>query len=110
MDFLQYQVETTRTSFPPTGIPVQTIEGVASVRDISWEEDSDNITVTTDTQVRILFKSQTSSYSSVFPSGPSLSIGDVLRVLNVQSMYSRRLIPSVWLVHSRGQVFSDVSV
>ena len=50
LNFLQYQVETTNTN-SATGIPVQTIEGVASVRDISWEEGSDNITVTTDTQV-----------------------------------------------------------
>ena len=108
MDFLQYQVETTRTSFLPTGIPVQTIEGVVSVRDISWEEDSDNITVTTDTQVHMLFEFPNFKLFISIPSGPSLSIGNVLRVLNVQSMY--RLISSVWLVHSRRQVLSEVSV
>ena len=43
-------MSTTSTS-STTGMKVQTIENVASVRDIGWEEGSDNITVTTDSQV-----------------------------------------------------------
>ena len=35
----------------PRDPPVATIRGVSSVRDISWQEGSGNITVTTDSRV-----------------------------------------------------------
>ena len=40
-----------RIASSPTGMKVQTIEDVALVREIGWEEGSDIITVTTDSQV-----------------------------------------------------------
>ena len=113
MLFLQYQLETTRTN-SATGIPVQTIEGVVSVRDISWEEDSDNITVTTDTQVYItimLFQFPDLKIIIIWLiSGPSLPSGDMFRELHMWRVYSGRLVPSVWLVYSGEQVFSEVTV
>ena len=38
----------------PTGMEVERIENVSSVRDISWQNDSDHITITTDYQVHII--------------------------------------------------------
>ena len=44
-------METTRLG-SPTGVLVDTIRDVPSVRDLSWAEGSDYITVTTDNKVR----------------------------------------------------------
>ena len=57
MDVLQYQVTTTNIN-SPTGVKVDTIENVMSVRDIGWEEGSDHITITTDDQVHTNFNIQ----------------------------------------------------
>ena len=50
LPLLQYQVETISIN-KPTGLEVERIENMTSVRDISWQNDSDHITITTDDQV-----------------------------------------------------------
>ena len=57
LPLLQYQVETTNIN-NPTGMEVERIENMTSVRDISWQNDSDHITITTDDQVRIIILCQ----------------------------------------------------
>ena len=47
---LQCEVKTTSLE-GPTGVVVDTIRHVSSVRDLSWAEGSDYITVTTDDRV-----------------------------------------------------------
>ena len=49
---LQYEVSVTGNFQTPTGVRVDTvISGGSSVKDISWEEESDYITVTTNNEV-----------------------------------------------------------
>ena len=107
---MQYQVKTTNIN-SPTGSLLQTIYNVPSVKDIGWEEGSDNITITTDNQVRINIFTIYCNYSSLSCAiGLSIPSGDVLRVIVMWGVHRRRLISSVWLVYSGGQVFSEVSV
>ena len=51
-------MSTTNFNTVPTGVKVDTIENVMSVRDIGWEEGSDHITITTDDQVHTNFNIQ----------------------------------------------------
>ena len=107
---MQYQVETADVN-DPTGTLLQTIDNVPSVQDIGWEEGSDNITITTDNQVRINIFTIYCNYSSLSCAiGLSVPSGDVLRVIVMCEVHRRRLISSVWVVYSGGQVFSEVSV
>ena len=54
---IQYQVTTANNIYSATGSLLLTINDVASVRDIGWEEGSDNITVTTDNEVLLIMPS-----------------------------------------------------
>ena len=100
-----------RSTFDPAGKVVLTIANVVSVRDIGWEIGSDNITVTTDNEVCLPPKVEYQNFD-LFNSSSGLSVpsGDVLRVIVMCGVHRRRLISSVWLVYSGGQVFSEVSV
>ena len=107
---MQYEVKTTNIN-SPTGSLLQTIDNVQSVQDIGWEEGSNNITITTDNQVHINIFTIYCSYSSLSCAiGLSVPSGDVLRVIVMCGVHRGRLISSLWLVYSGGQVFSEVSV
>ena len=100
-----------RSTFDLAGKVVLTIANVVSVRDIGWEIGSDNITVTTDNEVCLPPKVEYQNFDLFnSSSGPPVPSGDVLRVSHVWGVHRRRLISSVWLVYSGGQVFSEVSV
>ena len=49
--FLQYEVTRLAVDNTPTSILVATISDVPSVRDVSWQEGSEYITITTDDMV-----------------------------------------------------------
>ena len=58
LPLLQYQVESISIN-NPTGMEVERIENMTSVRDISWQDDSDHITITTDDQVHNIIIART---------------------------------------------------
>ena len=109
--YLQYEVMMARSTNNVAGKVVHTIENVVSVRDIGWEIESDNITVTTDNKVCLPPKVEYQNFDLFISSlGPPVPSGDMFRVSYMWGVHGRRLISSVWLVYSGGQVLSEVSV
>ena len=106
---------------------IDRIENVTPVRDISWQEDSEHITITTDDQVcnyiqklllivcascdnnSLHLRLYNMNFLNKHCLGVALSSGELWPDHHLSAVHSGGQ-SSVWLVFSGGQVFSQISV